>query len=70
MGHSSLPAVAVPEGRRSDLAGRPRIPARLGIGQALITTGKIDEALEEYVYIASLPKAPAGVLAQLDKKAT
>jgi tetratricopeptide (TPR) repeat protein len=35
------------------------IPARLGVASALLATGRLDEALEEYRQIAALPAAPA-----------
>jgi tetratricopeptide (TPR) repeat protein len=41
------------------------IPARRGTARALLMTGKVDEALEEYQQIAILPGAPLDVLLQL-----
>jgi tetratricopeptide (TPR) repeat protein len=43
------------------------VPARLGVAGALLSVGRIDEALEEYQQIAALPSAPASVLAQLSR---
>ncbi|MGQ0633609.1 MAG: tetratricopeptide repeat protein [Planctomycetaceae bacterium] len=41
------------------------IPARLGIANALRSTGRLDEALDEYRRIAALPGAPPAAQAQV-----
>lgn len=41
------------------------VPARLGIASVLLSSGNIDDAIEEYEGIATLPNAPASILAQL-----
>ena len=41
------------------------IPARLGVAGALLATGKLDEAVDEYQRIAESPGAPSFALTQL-----
>jgi len=52
----------VPPGERRRFALGP---GAAGAASALLATGRLDEALEEYRQVAALPAAPASVLVQL-----
>ncbi len=45
------------------------LPARLGVASALVSMGRLDEALEQYRLIVELPGAPVAVLAELARLA-
>ena len=64
LGRSDLQLTAF---RRASGVDARWVPARLGVAGALLASGRVDEALEEYRQIAALPGAPAAVLAQLTR---
>jgi tetratricopeptide (TPR) repeat protein len=66
LGRNDLQLTAYRRAVSTDLSW---IPARLGIADALLSTGKLDQALEEYQEIAALPGAPVSVLTQLARVA-